>query len=381
MFAAALAPGAAFGANTQSKLYYGVWLPFWKTQPGQQDIAIHLDSVDEISPFSYEVGSKGALIDDLGIGSGNWSGWLGAVRDSHTKVIPTIAWFNGPAMHALLSNTAKRRAHEDAIKALVAKEGFDGIDIDYESKLPETQKYFSLFIEGLAIRLHPLGKKLACTIQSRTPVSSMYDSSPLPDVKYSDDYVVLNKYCDQVRIMAYDQGTLDIKLNAQKGNGTLYAPTADTDWVEKVVKETLKTISKKKIMLGVPTYGYEYQVSWSAGALTYERVRSFTFFQAMNKADALGVLPTRNNAGELSFTFASSTHVKVPPILASIVESTVPAVMAAPDPNATTTFFVSFSDSRSAADKIRLAKKYGLRGVIFFKADGDLDPATWEEMK
>ncbi len=376
--AGALLPAAAFALNRNSTLYYGVWLPFWKAQPGQQDIALHLDSIDEISPFSYEIGAGGALIDDLGIGSGDWFAWLSAIHDSKTKVIPTIAWFDGPAIHSLLSNTTKRRAEEDKIAALVAKEKFDGIDIDFESMLPQTKPYFSLFIEGLAIRLHPAGKKLTCTVVPRTPVSSLYASDPLPDVQYAQDYTVLNQYCDEVRVMAYDQGPIDIKLDASKGNGILYAPTADPAWVEKVIQETLQYVSRKKVMLGIPTYGYEYQVSWTAGATTYERVRSFTYFQAMDRADSLGIMPVRNNAGELSFTFASSTHIfNVSPVLTSIVESTLPTILASPNPAASTTFYVSFSDAQSSADKLKLVRKYGLRGAIFFKADGDMDPATW----
>jgi spore germination protein YaaH len=380
LFAAVLAPSLAFGAN-KSKLYYGVWLPFWKAQAGQQDIAVHLDSIDEISPFSYEVGSNGALIDDLGIGSGDWFGWLGAIHDSHTKVIPTIAWFDGPAIYSLLSNTKKRQAHEDTIAALVKAEKFDGIDIDYEGMTTSTKPYYSLLVKGLAMRLHPMGKKLSCTIVPRTPVSSMYESNPLPDVQYAEDYVELNKYCDQVRIMAYDQGTLDIKLDAQKGNGNLYAPTADTDWAEKVIKDAVKTINPKKIMLGAPTYGYEYKVSWLLGATTYARVRSFTFIQAMDRADSLGIQPTRNNAGELSFTFASSTQVNISLALTSIVASTLPTALASQNSATPTTFFVSFSDAQSTADKIKIAKKYGLRGVILFKADGEMDPGAWDIMQ
>lgn len=375
-------PSLVSAATTAVKtpFYYSVWLPFWKTQSGQQDIAIHLDSLNEISPFSYEVGAKGALIDDLNIGSGTWPGWLGAVRDFGTKITPTIAWFDGPAIYKLLSNTKARQAHEDTIAALVKTQKFDGIDIDYEGMTTSTKPYYSLLLQGLAMRLHPLKKTLACTIVPRTPVSSLYDSVPLPNVQYAEDYAVLNKYCDEVRVMAYDQGPIDVKLNVAKGNGTLYAPTADPAWVEKVIKNTIATVSPKKVMLGVPTYGYEYQISWQTGALTYERVRSFTFLQAMERADSLGILPVRNNAGELSFTFASTTHLTVGPSLISLVASTLPTALAATNPNASTTFFTSFSDAKSTADKIKLAKKYGLRGVMLFKADGEMDPATWAQM-
>lgn len=368
-------------AVTKQPFYYGVWLPFWKGQSGAQQIAINLDKLHEVSPFSYEVGAKGVLIDDLNIGNGSWNAWFSSVRDLGIKIIPTIAWFNANGIHALLSNTQSRRAEEDRIKQLVQSQGFDGIDIDFESMLEDTRPYYSLFIEGLAIRLHPLNKLLTCTVIARTPPAELYQTIP-SSIIYPENYSVLNQYCDEVRVMAYDQGTIDLTLDNLKGNGNLYAPTADRDWVKSVLKETLRWISPSKIMLGIPTYGYEYQVSWRPGGITtYGRVRAFDFMDAMDRADSLGIQPMRNNANELSFTFASTTYIQVSPALVSTVLSPIePPVLMNPDPNATTTFFVSFPDSQTMLDKINLAKQFGLRGVIFFKADGNIDPAIWGDM-
>jgi spore germination protein YaaH len=373
-------PSAALAATTASaaKLQYGAWLPFWQAQAGEQDVAIHLDSFNEISLFSYEIGNNGAILDDLKIGGGAWDGWILAVKNMGVKVIPTIAWFDADGIEKLLSNTGTRQAEENTVTQLVTSKKFDGIDIDFEGMYPATRAYYSLFIEGLAMRLHPLGKEVTCTVVPRTPPDSLYVTMPTSTIIYPEDYSVLNKYCDEVRLMAYDQETVDIKLDASKGgNGTLYAPVADPDWVKKIVQLALQSISPKKIMLGIPTYGYEYEVSWANGETTYQRVRSFDFFDAMDRADSLGVTPVRDNAGELSFTYSSTTYIAEPPILVSQVTSTEPAVLMDVNPNATTTFFVSFPDAQSELDKVNLAKEYGLRGVMFFKADGDMDPGIW----
>ncbi len=381
-WAVAAAPAPAPAAQAAARpFYYGVWLPFWRSQDGAMDVSLNLNVLHEVSPFSYAVRPDGTLRDDLNIGNGSWDPWFAAVRDAGVKIIPTVALLDGGTINALLSNGPRRRALEDRIAALAVEEHFDGIDIDFEGMPSATRPYYSLFIYGMALRLHPRGKSLACTVTPRTPISSLYDSNPLPTVVYAENYTVLNRYCDEVRVMAYDQGPIDIKLDAAKGNGTLYAPVADPAWVRKVILQTIAYVNPRKVMLGIPTYGYEYQMSWQMGALTYERVRSFTFFQAMDRADSLGIAPYRDNAGELSFTYASSTHVSgVPAVLTSIVASTLPDALAAIDPNASTTFFVSFSDAQSTADKIKLAKEYGLRGAILFKADGQMDPATWGVM-
>jgi spore germination protein YaaH len=341
--------------------------------------------LSEVSPFSYEIGTGGKIIDDANINNGSWSGWFSAARDLGVKIIPTVAWFDGDAMYNLLSSTKARQAHEDAITALARSQKFDGIDIDYEDKPSKIKPYFSLFIEGLASRLHAAKKTLTCSIEPRSPAQDIWATPPTP-LPYSDDYNVLNKYCDEIRVMAYDQGTIDLTLDAEKGNSTLYAPVADPAWVTRVLKNMLTSINPKKVMLGIPTYGYEYQVAWANGVTTYERVRSFTFQEAMDRADLVGIAPVRDNAGELSYAYQTSTYVSaIPATLTSYVSSTKPQAIsplgAQVPANATNTMFVSFSDSQSALANIDLAKKFGLRGVMFFKADGELDPAIWEDLQ
>ncbi|MBI4085609.1 MAG: hypothetical protein HY432_03870 [Candidatus Liptonbacteria bacterium] len=375
-------------AAAKQPFYYAGWLPFWKKQSGAIDISDNLYDFHELSPFSYKVLSDGTIVDDLKLKEGFWPAWLSAVKDAGVKNIPTIAWFDGPAIHKLLTNKKKRIAHEDAITKLVKDMKFDGIDIDYEAKLADTKPYFSTFIYGLAIRLHPLGKKLTCTVEARTPLTSLLSviTNGMPeDTRTANDYAVLNKYCDEVRIMAYDQGLVDGKLDMTKGNGTIYAPIADPEWAEKTVREALKYISPKKIMLGIPTYGYEYEVGWYNGQLIYKRLRSHTFFQAIERAARVGAIPMRNSAGELSFAYATSTSIDsyggASPNLTWKVTSTIPEFVASTSAQGLFTRFVSFSDSKSAADKIALAKKLGIRGVVFFKFDGEQDPLLWNEMK
>lgn len=369
-------------AAEKSPFYYGAWLPFWKKQEGAQEIALNLDKFREISPFSYEVRANGTLVDKLKINEGLWPAWLKAARDLHVKIIPSVALLDGNKIHKLLSNTKLRRMHEDNIASLVVKQRFDGIDIDYEDKKAETRKYFSLLLEGLAIRLHPKGKILSCTIEARTPPTSQFKEIP-KNLEYANDYKAINRWCDEVRIMAYDQGSIDLHLDAEKGSSTLYMPVADPDWVEKVLNLTTKTINQKKIMLGIPTYGYMYEISWNDGITTYKRLKSVTFKSAMELANAVGAAPSRNGAGELSFTYATSTSFRVPKgLVYTISSTTVPSILISPkSPTKPITRLVWFNDAAAMADKVRLAKKYKLRGVVFFKMDGETDPALWEEIK
>lgn len=373
MLAGLMTPTVSFAFS------FSAWIPFWKKQEGAAAMSLVMEKFANISPFSYEVNANGTLKDSLKMSEGFWPNWTAALKDGGIKIIPTIAFLDGDQIHALLSNKTKRIKHEDTIAALVRAQKYDGIDIDYEDKWAKTKDYFNTFIYGLALRLHAQNKILSCTLESRVPLADRFSVVP-KDMAYANDYVTLNKYCDQFRIMAYDQGSIDLNLNKKKGNGELYMPVADPVFVEKVIKETLKMVPAKKIMLGIPTYGYEYEVSWKDGVATYKRLRSHTFFQAMNVADRVNATPVRNSAGELSFVYATSTSVDVSSRLTySIFSTTSPAGLITTA--GAITRYVTMSDAGAIMDKIKLAKKYGLKGAVFFKMDGDIDPALWNILK
>ena len=170
---------------------------------------------------------------------------------------------------------------------------------------------------------------------------------------YGNDYKVIGKVCDEVKVMAYDQDNADIVFNKAKGKSGYYIPIADPAWVEQVIRETLKTIPAKKVVLGVPTYSREFSVSTSTLGYQYKVVHSLSYRDAMSLAQRIGVIPIRNNADELGYSFATSTGTHV----------------------------VSITDAVSIADKIALAKKYNLKGVAVFKVDGDEDQSLWNVIK
>ncbi len=346
--------------QTSPFLYEG-WLPYWKKVSAAGEVSIHLNKFQEISPFSYEVNADGIPVDKLKIQEGLWPNYLLAVRDLRIKIIPTIAWLDGNAIHNILADPTSRQLHISQLVALAKTNNFDGLDIDYENKKSETNPYFSQFLQELATKLHSQNKTLTCSIEPRTPPSSQFTVVPT-DTPRANDYNAINQYCDEVRVMAYDQRRVDLLLNQSKGSSSqTYIPIADPDWVAKVLQETTQTIKPGKIVLGIPTYGHQYVISEDAsGTRTYTRAGSITYSSAIELAKNLGVTPTRNSADELSFTYAGSSTSAT---------------------GTTSTNLVWFSDAPAMADKINLAKKQKLRGVAFFKFDGETDPAIWNEIK
>ncbi len=351
-----------------------VWIPYWRKTEGASSTLANLSSVTQISPFAYELQSDGTIKNVLKIEEEPWTTLIAEVKKKNIKVYPSILSYphsdaEKKLQYTLLANKKRRTAHVGEIRSIVKKNKFDGIDIDYEAKLAETGPFFSLFLTELSTALHKDKKKLICTIEARTPPESRYATTSkevLSKVEYVNNYKVIGKVCDQVRIMAYDQSTDDAKLvNQNKDKGLAYKPVADIEWVKKVITIALWDIPAKKIILGVPTYGYKYELVAQTGTSTlkYSRIGSMNFNYADELAKSLHITPTRNGAGELNFGYATTTGVNGESF------------------GKLKQFMVWYSDATAIADKIRLAKLYKLGGVAVFKIDGGQDPKIWEVLK
>ena len=353
------------------KLEVSGWIPYWRAATGTQDAFAHLDAFTEINPFGYSVKSDGTLYDAMKVHEEPWVSFIAAARAKKIRLIPTVMWGNGATIHKILSNTETRINLEDSIAALVKGEGYDGIEIDFEAKYSKTRPYFSTFLKGLYQRM---GEKwVMCDIEARMPLSSRYTGTPPPDATdYANDYVAINKYCDRVKIMAYDQGHIDVLLNA--ANPLPYVPVADPKWVEKVVNLAAQTIAKRKIMIGIPTYGYEYSVKPTAAGYSYDVQWAFNQIYALDLAKQFNLTPVRNSAGELNITYFPA--VPPPPDFNPLDLPVAEAQTITPSNG---TFNVAWwSDAQAIGEKVALAKKLGVRGVAIFKIDGGEDPKMWD---
>jgi spore germination protein YaaH len=266
---------------------------------------------------------------------------------------------------------------------------FDGVDIDYEGKKADTKVWFSLFLLELKQALK--GKVLSCTVEARTPPDSLYREVPAT-INYVNDYEMMNVACDRIVIMAYDQQRADLKANdARKGQP--YIPVADPLWVEKVVKLALEHFPEEKIVLGIPTYGRQWALTVAPDWFKeYSSLEALNIPHMLDLAKREKVTPTRNVAGELSFSYIPK--MMGTKVIKEIKKMKVPSGTTAGDKAAfqalayatktgkeVTVNIAWYSDAEAMMDKVEMAKEYDLRGVALFKIDGEEDQKFWTLMK
>lgn len=353
-------PSSSF-ATTNEPFEISGWIPYWRAEKGIESILPNLDNFTEVNPFVYTVKQDGSLNEASPLTDAQWANLAAIAKEKNIRFIPTVMWANPDAIDTVLSDSEKRKAHISAIVHEVYARKFDGIDIDYEGKYARTRPYFSLFLKELYDAME-YDKWIMCTIEARTPLDSRYSSpESIPkDIEYANDFSEINKYCDRVRIMAYDQGRIDLQLNS--ANTDPYIPVADKAWVEKVVLLAAQEIEKSKIVIGVPTYGYEYDM-FSAldggGKMQYSSLWSFNPGYVTETAQKLGISPMRNSAGEMMLVYPAA-------------QSLDPAI---PLPNATRV--MTWNDAEAIRQKAELAERLGVRGIAVFKIDGGQDAGIW----
>ena len=386
--ASSAAPAGGATSAASGAFEVSGWIPYWAKEKGVAETRAHLDQLKEINPFAYTVKQDGTLFDAMKINEEPWTPLLTEAREKKVRIIPSILWTDADAMHETFISTAKRRAHIASIVKTVNENNFDGIDLDYEAKYAKTKPFFSLFLKELYAAM---GKKwVMCTIEPRTPLEAKYDTIPT-DVQFANDFVAINKYCDRVRIMTYDQGAIDIHLN-RAGTGP-YVPVADPLWVKKVVDLAAKDIAKNKLVIGVTTYGYEYEVTPLAKGYRYARQFSLSHGYALDMAKAFGITPVRNRAGEMSFSYIPTDDASVTqphngsststidqsnnPVDATLVGQVDGLTIA----NALPQRLIWWSDGGAVKQKVDLARQLGVRGVAVFKFDGGADPKVWDGLK
>lgn len=348
---------------------------------------MNIDKLDIVSPFTFEVDATGAFKDKGKMDQDAFAALIKIAKAKGKKVYPTVLWTNADEMASVLKDKDLQNAILADIQYYIKKYNLDGIDIDFEGKKAESKNDFSSLLKLLSTSLHKNNKGLICTIEVRTPLADKYSkltAKTKSSIDYSNDYAVIGKYCDNVRLMTYDQMGDDMVLN-NKNKNILYRPVADIDWVERVVKNTIAFgIPAKKIVLGVATYGYKFEVYSSTNATTtnfnkpdkngsillnnqsiykYSRMGSMNYFYADQLAKSLNITPKRNVGGELEFSYASSTDNS----------NETPGIMK--------TYYVEYSDSKAIEQKITLAKKYKLAGIAMFKIDGNNDHNIWNVIK
>lgn len=188
-------------------------------------------SLDTVCPDYFEIGSTGDLkyskaVDPL---------LLASMKDKNIAVTPFFSnhWDRALARKML----AKRADAAQQLADAVTEHGLDGVDIDIQNIVETDKDDFTDFIRLLRSAL-PAEKVLTVCV----PANPYYTSAGWQG---GYDYAALNKYCDHIFIMTYDESY----------PGGEPGPVASYWFIENAIKYGLQYVPKEKLYIGLPLYG------------------------------------------------------------------------------------------------------------------------------
>ena len=328
------------------------WVPYWTKTAGSQSVMNHIVYFNEVNPFSFEVQPDGTIADRMKLDQSPYRELLQKARNNNVKIIPTFLWTGPTAMKNLFSDVAKTKTHIDTIVSLAQSVNASGVDIDYEGKRMEDKTLYADFFEKLSTALHARNLTLSCTIEA---ASTAEPNALLKKLKatspWSNDLKRLNKYCDTIRLMTYDQmAQTTTSTWSESTDKKPYAPNADITWVRKVLDYNLKFIDKNKLILGIPTYGWDTQYTkLKKGGYSYEVMKSVPFADGVQLAKDNNATLQRDASGELNFIYVKNGTNRI----------------------------VYLSDASSVQYAYEEAKRRKIAGVALFKMDGAEDSFIW----
>lgn len=160
------------------------------------------------------------------------------------QVMPTVqkySWFD--KMHGWIANAKLRARTADQLAALLQKGDYDGINIDVENINDNDGGYFTAFLDELANRIRPSGRAITVAVPARTNRNVQWHRA--------FNYAAIAQRADLVIVMAYDNGYAAGQP----------APVAPLPWVREVVAYTQQQVPNSKILLGIPFYGYDWNLT------------------------------------------------------------------------------------------------------------------------
>jgi len=215
------------------------------------------------------------------------------------RILATVSnWSNrendfDPAIAATILGSRSRVALQVAtlVSDCVA-EGYDGVDLDWESLAPAQRDRFSRFVARLAAGLHAQGKLVSIAVAAKTDDQGTWDGAE------SEDYAALGNAVDEFKIMTYDYS----------GSWSGPGPISPTSWMERVLRYAETRVSPAKIWLGVPFYGCDWQGT-TAGSPAPE----ITYRSAQRLLRRYRARVRHLSCGEATFTYkrARVRHVVV----------------------------------------------------------------------
>lgn len=210
-----------------------------------------LPFLSELAVFSYGFTSEGYLLEPSLPDE-----WMIALAHEYgVRAVLTLTpfgadgQFNNQLINDLINNEAAVERLITELLYVMELKGYSGVDIDFEYIMAEDRDAFTSFVWRVAERMRANGYHTSVALAPKTSAGQrglLYEGK---------DYRALGEAADHVLLMTYEWGYT-------------YGPpmaVAPINQVRRVVEYAVTEIPAEKIDLGIPNYGYDWQLPFERG--------------------------------------------------------------------------------------------------------------------
>lgn len=269
----------------QSQLYPGQTLVISYADEPEKTIGvngyaypfINLDLLDAtlpymtyLTPFTYGVTESGELVELSDAELLGAAGYHRAAALMHLSSLTEEGQFSNDRSSKVLRDARVQENLIESVLETLREKNFYGLDVDFEYVFPDERELYTAFIQTLRARLNPLGYPVLVALAPKTSAQQrglLYEAH---------DYGALGAAANAVLLMTYEWGYT-------------YGPpmaVAPLPQVRQVLTYALSEIPPEKIFLGVPLYGYDWELPFEMGVT---RAQSISMQQAVDLARRQGV--------------------------------------------------------------------------------------------
>jgi spore germination protein YaaH len=212
-----------------------------------EDMQRHYRQIAVVSPTYFHIAPDLSI---AGVDDPLVTGWA---RLRGIAVEPRVETQDPAILHNLLASAATRTAVVGAISALVAENGYDGVNVDFEAGAAADRPLLVAFASELSQTLHAQGAKLTMAVGAKT-------GATLTGRNGFYDYPALAAVCDRLFTMAWDLHWATSPAG----------PISDATWVAKVIAYIKTVPNASRFIIGTQLYGFDWPLGAKATPLEWD---------------------------------------------------------------------------------------------------------------
>ena len=283
--------------------------------------------IDQVPTDTFAINARGKISGSAPVAA------LAFARSKGMQTFATVSNFGAsdfvPAIaHAIVNSPAIRAKAIRNMLAIVQTYGYSGINVDFESVPHKDRVAFTRFVHDVARSMRVGGYLTVVSVPAELK------DDPSDSWTGAFDFKALSRNADVLQLMTYDE----------HGPWGPPGPVAGLDWVEPCAQFAASVAPSRKISLGIPAYGYDWNLTKGTG----EQIHWKRIPELMASVSAVPKWDAASSSPYFSYTATDgSNHV------------------------------VWYEDVQSIPLKSKLAVTYNLEGVSTF-ALGFEDRKFWD---